>query len=123
MKIDFVPKPPSLNIEACLVGCVKYCPFILHKTVMVLASLSTLIGLARDTPSTSSAAALEAVLVVVLATLVALLELAVLPVLFVVEACPPQPAVNTIVAQSSTATKVFFVFILISSIFIFSFIC
>ena len=80
MKIDFVPFPPSLNTDACLVGCVKYWPFTVHKTVTVLASLSILIGLARDTPSTSSAAALEAVLFAALVVLEALLEAVVLAV-------------------------------------------
>ena len=88
--------------------------------------MSILIGLARDTPSTSSAAALEAVLFAALAVLEALLEEAVLvveaavlealaeavvlEVLFALD-CPPQPTVSTMVAQRSAAIKVLFVFI------------
>ena len=91
-----------------------------------------MIGLARDTPSTSSAAALEAVLFAALVVLEALLEAVVLAVVeaVVLEAlaeaaalevlfaldCPPQPTVNTMVAQRSAATRVFLVFIFLSSV-------
>ena len=59
------------------------------------------------------------VLAVVEAAVLEALAEAALEVLFALD-CPPQPTVNTMVAQRSAATRVFLVFIFLSSV-LFSF--